>query len=62
LDRSGFKRRKLVTFLDGLIFSLTLARYAHVASHEEWARADMLPTTGKSVELPSENPKARRNR
>jgi integrase len=29
------------------------ARYAHVVSHEEWARTDMLPTIGESVELPA---------
>jgi integrase len=28
------------------------ARYAHVVSHEEWARVDLLPTRGESVELP----------
>ena len=37
------------------------ARYAHVVSHEEWARADMLPTMGKSVESSSETSKTKRN-
>jgi integrase len=36
------------------------ARYAHVVSHEEWARADLLPTRGESVELPVENPKQKK--
>jgi integrase len=26
------------------------ARYAHVVSHEEWARTDLLPSVGKTVE------------
>lgn len=37
------------------------ARYAHVVSHEEWDRVDMLPTIGKSVELPVQKPKAKAN-
>jgi len=37
------------------------ARYAHVVSHEEWDRVDMLPTIGKSVELPAQKPKAKAN-
>jgi hypothetical protein len=34
------------------------ARYAHVVSHEEWARVEMLPTMGKSVEMPVKKTKA----
>jgi integrase len=37
------------------------ARYAHVVSHEEWARADMLPSRGNNVELPAQKPKAKAN-
>jgi integrase len=37
------------------------ARYAHVVSHEEWARTNLLPTMGESVERPSENPKRKQN-
>jgi integrase len=37
------------------------ARYAHVVSHEEWNRVDMLPTIGKSVELPVQKPKTKAN-
>lgn len=37
------------------------ARYAHVVSHEEWARTDLLPTMGKSVDLPTQKPKMKRN-
>jgi hypothetical protein len=40
---------------------LSAARYAHVVSHEEWDRVDMLPTMGKSVELPLPKPKAKAN-
>ncbi len=35
------------------------ARYAHVVSHEEWARTDLLPTIGKSVELPPQKVKGK---
>ncbi len=34
------------------------ARYAHVVSHEEWARTDLLPTMGKSVDQPAKKAKA----
>jgi len=34
------------------------ARYAHVVSHEEWARVEMLPTMGKSMEMPVKKTKA----
>jgi hypothetical protein len=37
------------------------ARYAHVVSHEEWARTDLLPMMGKSVELPAPKPKTKVN-
>src|SRR5216684_7536949 len=35
------------------------ARYAHVVSHEEWARTALLPTIGKSVELPPQKVKGK---
>jgi integrase len=34
------------------------ARYAHVVSHEEWARTDLLPTIGESVETVVKKAKA----
>lgn len=34
------------------------ARYSHTAAHEEWNRVDLLPTVGKSVELPAKKVKA----
>lgn len=36
------------------------ARYAHVISHEEWARVDRLPSRGESVELPQEKSKEKK--
>jgi integrase len=35
------------------------ARYAHVVSHEEWARVDLLPSRGESVEKPPEPAKTK---
>jgi integrase len=37
------------------------ARYTHVVSHEEWARVEMLPTRGESVETPPATPKTKVN-
>ena len=35
------------------------ARYAHVVSHEEWARVDLLPSRGIGGELPVQKVKAK---
>jgi integrase len=35
------------------------ARYAHVVSHEEWSRVDLLPSRGTEVELPTPEPKTK---
>jgi len=37
------------------------ARYAHVVSHEEWARVDLLPSRGLDVGKPAQTPKAKGN-
>jgi integrase len=37
------------------------ARYAHVVSHEEWDRVEMMPTMGKSVDSPAQKPKVKAN-
>jgi integrase len=37
------------------------ARYAHVVSHEEWDRVDLLPSRGNGGELPVTKPKTQSN-
>lgn len=41
--------------------SRSAERYTHTAAHEEWDRADLLPSMGKSVELPRKIEKTKLN-